>query len=60
VAYGCIPAKNTSVTASVPEEPAASGKKPKGTAAESNAGKERNVTIVLPLISEFASGIAGQ
>ena len=60
VAYGCIPAKNTSVTASVPEEPAASGKRPKGTATASNADKERNVTIVLPLISEFASGIAGQ
>ena len=60
VAYGCIPAKNTSVTASVPEEPAASGKRPKGTATASNADKERNVTIVLPLISEFVSGIAGQ
>ena len=56
VAYGCISAKNTSVTASVPEETVASGKKPKGTAVASAAEKTRTVTIVLPLNSEFATG----
>ncbi len=60
VAYGCIPAKNTSVSTSVPEEPVASGKKSKGGAPATNGGKDRNVEIVLPLISEIPPGTASR
>jgi outer membrane protein OmpA-like peptidoglycan-associated protein len=60
VAYGCIPARNTSVGASVPEEPAPQGKKGRSAAPAPVAAKERSVTITIPLVSEFAGGTASR